>query len=304
MQHHGGQRNIAADGDVVAIRYLFCGNDVHVFVDRDGIRRGFAHYLDVPRCVTADEERGECALVADMREDFRKRLMQKLTEVIHGDLRNQRINHGYNIHPRLDIIAAHALAALGAVGEQFLDIILVVIHIHEDVVAAQMARQRERPADESVERGGFANRGLHAAHGGEHHRQPAIGFIRQGAIARHGHGGFQRMRLDGRRAVIRPEQFATEHLGLQLQIEHNRLPVGLIEFVHLQQRIHEGILICEHLGRVCANEFTRVYAGKGNPGRARRFLMTECGKQYIFRLIHNSAPYNLLSPLYPPRRGK
>ncbi len=286
MQHDRSQRNVAANGNLIAIRNLLCRDDIHVFIDGNRIRAGFAHGFYVSRCVSANEERRECPALANMRKQVGKRFVQELAEVLDRNLRHQRVDNRDHVHSGFHIVAAHALAALGAVRQKLLHIVFVVVHIHKDIVAAQVARERKRAADQAVERGGFTNRRLHAAHRGEHHRNTPVLLRRKRACARHGHRGFQRMRFDRRGAELRPNQLTAEHLCLKLQVKDNRLAIRLIELVDLQQRINQRILVRQHLGCVCTNQFTRVNAGKRNPRRALRLFVSQRSKQDVFGLFH------------------
>ena len=56
VKHHGCQRNVAADNNVVLIGDIFCCHDIHVFIDRNRIGIRFAHYLDVLCGIAADKE--------------------------------------------------------------------------------------------------------------------------------------------------------------------------------------------------------------------------------------------------------
>lgn len=76
----------------------------------------------------------------------------------------------------------------------------------------------------------------------------------------------QRMGRHRGRGLGCPGQFATQDLRLQLQIKDDRLPNGIVQRVHLSQRLHQGIRIRQQGGGVGSSESAGVDSGKGQPG--------------------------------------
>ena len=70
---------------------------------------------------------------------------QEVLKVRGGNLGNQRVHHSNHIHTGFNEVIAHQLAALGAESQQFIDIVLIVVHVHEQVIAAQMRSQCKGP---------------------------------------------------------------------------------------------------------------------------------------------------------------
>lgn len=106
-----------------------------------------------------------------------------LLKVRSGDLGDQRIDDRDDVHARLDVVLGHLHAHAVAEAEQGLDLFLEVEHIGEQVVAAQVGGQGERAADQAVQRGGVADRFLHALHHVQYIRDTAGFLSRDGAVA-------------------------------------------------------------------------------------------------------------------------
>ena len=146
-----------------------------------------------------------------------------------------------------------------------------------------MRSQGEGAADQAVQGGGVAHFLFHAAHGVQHHGQTALFGGGQGAAAGNGHGVGQGMAGHAGRAVLSPHQITAQDFGLQLQVKHNRLTIGLVQTVHRQKRFHQRILIGQNLGGIGAGQETGVNAGEGNPRGAGGGFMAQGSKQKFLR---------------------
>jgi len=112
--------------------------------------------------------------------------------------------------------------------------IRMIKHVSEDIGAAQVGRQGERPRHQPIQRRMIAHCRFHPPHHIENQGQAARCFIRQ-AVG-DGERVFQGMAHNGWRGFLRPIQVTSQNLGLDLQIEQHRLTVGRIDAVHFEQR--------------------------------------------------------------------
>ena len=282
--HDRGQRDVAADRDVVAVGDFLGLDDVDVLVDGDGIGLGLAHALDVTGGIAADEEGGERALLADVVEDLGVGLDHVLVEIVRGDLGNQRIDQRDDVHAGLDVVVGHLHRGACAEREQLGDLVLEVVHVGEDLVAAQVGCERERTANQAVQRGRVADLFLHAAHDLEHVRD-AAGFLgRDLAVARRLRRllvvlGLERVAGDRRRVVVCPSQIAAEALRFDLQVEDDRLTVGTVQLVDLEQRLDCRIGVGQELGCRVSLEVTCMDAAERHPRGTLDFLVLQRAEQ-------------------------
>ena len=281
MKHDGRKRDVAAESYAVLVADLFCGLEVDVFVDRNGVAAGLAHDFDVSRGIAAHEERGVSALFTNVVEELCERLGAELFKVLGGDLRNQRVNNSDNIHTGVDEVFRHLARGLVAVVEQVMDKLVVQKHVEENVCAAQMRCQRERTGDQAVQSGGIADFFLDTAHGFAHERDASV--VRAGERAFAGdngsisHFGSQRMGCNAGRAVIRPHQVAAKDFRFDLKIENAALAVRLEHAVDLEKAFRQLIGALEHLRRGIAFQTGGISAGKRDPcGARRRLTLKRC----------------------------
>ena len=215
MKHDGRKRDIAADGHIVFIADGLGCKDIHIFVHRNRIRRGAAHHLDIAGGIAAHKKgRERLFFFTQIAEQFSVGCGEEFFKVIRRDLRDQRVHYGDHIHTCVQIKIAHALGTVRTEAQQVLHIVLVVEHIHEDIIAAQMAGQCERPAQQPIKGGGISHGLFHATHGRKHHGHASAFGCGKRAAARHRHRVGQRMRRNGGRAVVGPHQPAAQYLGL------------------------------------------------------------------------------------------
>ena len=221
-------------------------DDVHVFVDGDAIRAGEAHGFDILGGVAADEEGTGDALFAQEGKEAGIGFTQEGGEHVRGNLGDERIHGGNDVAAGLDVIAGHILDNLGAVGHERLHALLVVVHVHEDVRAAQMRGQGEGAENQTVH-GHVGPGGLEAAHDVESERNAPV--LAADALMRDDQLSGQRMRRDRGGRVVVPGQLAAQYFGLHLQVEHGRHAVRQVLGLRLEAAGEELVGITEHFLR-------------------------------------------------------
>jgi len=215
-----------------------------------------------------------------MGEDLAERRTQQRREVLRRDLRNHRIDHRDHVHAGFDVKVRHAAVHRRGVGDKPGGEFRIVVHIQEQVRAAQVRREGEWSADQAIEGRPAAHRLLHAAHDVEHHGHPAVVRLRQ--LIRDGRRRRQGMRSHRRRRLVGPDQVAAEDLGFHLQVEHDRLAIRLIAAVHLHERIEQLRSIGEHLSRAIAQKLACVDTGERHPRHVIHLLVTERSQEQFF----------------------
>ena len=273
QQHHGGKWKVAAYHDSVAVGDRLGLGQVDVLVYRDAVGLGQAHGLDVHGGVPADEEGAVRSRPLDGREQFGEGFFHELGEVGRRNLAYQRIDDRDHVHAGLRVVARDGHGDLVGVGKQGMGVVGFRHHVHEELGPAQVGREGERSGHQAVQRGRVPDGFLHAAHRLKGERNAAFGL--SGYMCRDGHRFRQGMARDRGRAVFRPYQLAAEDLGFDLQIEHDRLAVGPVHPVDLQQGLHEDVDVAQGFARAPSDELARVGSCEGHPGGAFGRLMGE-----------------------------
>lgn len=157
--------------------------------------------------------------------------------MVFGNLGNQRIHHSDYIHPRFHIILRHPRRHTAAVTEEIRHRVLVIIHIHKNIISPQMGRQRKRAADQPIQRRILPHSLLHPTHHIQDHRDPS-GFLRRDRTIT-GNMDFiiilQRMGHHRRRRILRPGQAAAQTFRFNLKVKNHRLSKRLIQLIHFHQ---------------------------------------------------------------------
>jgi len=191
--------------------------------------------------------------------------------MVRGDLTGHRIDNGDHIRAVIQVDVGRLDADTGAIINYGQHLVLIVKHFEKDVVAGEMQRQCERPADQPVKRGIAADLFFQRLERLHNHRKASFGFIQHGQV-RSFSAFSQRMTEHRRRDVIRPAQPATQNFSLHLQIEHDRQAVRLVEFPGLHQAGNQQVGRLKIFRGRFADQKTAVAADKRQPCRARGFL--------------------------------
>ncbi len=137
-----------------------------------------------------------------------------------------------------------------------------------------MRREREGTAKQAVDGGpvtdlvGQLPRGLE--------RQGDSALIRAGNVR--GHDRIlvlQRVAPHSRRCIGGPEELTAQGLSLDLQVEHDRLAVRVIQAVGLQERGPQRVEIGVHLLRIGTDQLSGVHTGEWDPGNGIRSFMAK-----------------------------
>ncbi len=217
-----------------------------------------------------------------MGKDFAVGLLHKLLKVVRGDLGNQGVDHGDDIHASLHIEVCHSLGDLGTEGQQLFHIVLVVVHVVEHFVATKVRSQGEGATNQAIE-GDFIAKGLFdTTHHVQSHGDSARFLGGDGAVA--GDGGFGLQRVGGHRGgrFFRPDQVTAQALCFDLQVEQNGQAVWTVEAHHFLEHIEALVRIGQDFCGGVALDGASVNASKWNPRCARGFLVVQGFQQNLF----------------------
>ena len=154
----------------------------------------------------------------------------KLLKVIRRNLTGHRVDHRDHIRAVFEIDVSGLNANLGAIVHDRLHLFRLVVHIQKDIVAEQMERESERPADQTVKRGVVTDLFFQGFQGLDHDGKTAFRFIQRRKVFHLLPLG-QRVAGHGWRHLVGPMQTATQNFSFDLQVEHHRQPVRLIQFI-------------------------------------------------------------------------